>query len=216
MELQNHPATPFTASEPAAFTLLLAEFTTLRRLACRAAWRGRAESTSTVVAESQRQVGITFGFLILACAVVMVRVVTSGTNTGGVVVAILAGLFLVALIAGWIVRSRARARLEVTEDAIRYVGRDGRVSTLSRHQGDELRFVKRHAAALSRVWTLGLTIVGTDTVITPLSSFSRNEVRQACRALGWRFDDMTGSSAGRRPRKTTTSSWLRRYERCRE
>jgi hypothetical protein len=50
-------------------------------------------------------------------------------------------------------------------------------------------FVKRHAAALSRIWTLGLTIVGTDTVITLLGFFSRNAVRQACRARGWRFDD---------------------------
>ncbi len=144
----------------------------------------------TVVAEGQQQIGITFGFLILVSAVVVVRVVTGGqTNTGGVVVAILFGIFLVALIAGWIVRSRRRARLEITEDAIRYVGRDGRVATLSRQQGDELRFVKRHAAAMSRVWTLGLTIVGTDTVITPLSLFSRHAVRQACRTRGWHFDD---------------------------
>jgi hypothetical protein len=44
--------------------------------------------------------------------------------------------------------------------------RNGHVSTLSRQQGDELRIVKRHAGTLGRVWTLGLTIVGTDTVIT--------------------------------------------------
>ena len=79
-------------------------------------------------------------------------------------------------------------RLEVTEAAIRYLQRDGRISTLSRQQGNELRFVKRHAAALSRMWTLQLTIVGTDAVITPLSLFSRRAVRQACRARGWRFD----------------------------
>ena len=139
-----------------------------------------------------------FGFLILACAVVVARVVISGTNTGGVVVAILAGIFLVGLIAGWAVRARTRAQLEITEDAIRYVRRDGHVSTLSRQQGDELRFVKRHAAALSQLWTLGLTIVGTDTVITPLGLFSRNAVRQACRARSWRFDDR--HQVSRRPR----------------
>ncbi len=147
------------------------------------------DSGATVVIESRSQIAITSGFLILACAVVVARAVISGTKTGGVVVAIVAGIFLVALIAGWVVRGRTRARLEITEDTIRYVQRDGRVSTLSRQQGDELRFVKRHAAAMSRVWTLGLTIVGTDTVITPLSLFPRNAVRQACRARGWRFDD---------------------------
>jgi hypothetical protein len=152
---------------------------------------GEAPDTGAiVVAESQRQIGIMFGFLILVFAVAVVRVVTGGqANTGGVVVAILFGIFLVALIPVWIVRSRRRARLEITEDAIRYMRRDGQVSTLSRQQGDELRFVKRHAAALSRTWTLGLTIVGTDDVITPLNLFSRDAVRQACRARGWHFDD---------------------------
>jgi hypothetical protein len=148
-----------------------------------------ADSGATVVAESQWQIAFMYGFLILACVAVVARVLFSQTNTGGAVGAILAGIFLVGLAAGWAVRGRSRARLEITEDAIRYLQRDGRVSVLSRQQGDELRFVKRHAAALSRVWTLGLTIVGTDAVITPLSLFSRNAVRQACRARGWRFED---------------------------
>ena len=129
-----------------------------------------------------------YGFLILACVAVVARVVFSGTNTGGVVGAVLAGVFLVGLVAGWVVRGRSPARLEVTEEAISYRQRDGRVSTLSRQQGNELHFVKRHAAPLSRIWTLQLTIVGTDAVITPLSLFSRRAVRQACRARGWRFD----------------------------
>ena len=145
---------------------------------------------ATVVAESHRQIGFMFGFLVLVCAVAVVRVVTGGqANTAAVIVAILFGIFLVALIPVWLARSPRRARLEITENAIRYVGRDGSVATLSRQQGDELRFVKRHAATMSRTWTLGLTIVGTDTVITPLSLFSRQAVQQACRARGWHFDD---------------------------
>ena len=141
-----------------------------------------------------------FGFLILVCAVAVVRVVTGGqANTAAVIVAILFGIFLVALIPVWLARSRRRARLEITENAIRYVGRDGRVATLSRQQGDELRFVKRDAATMSRTWTLGLTIVGTDTVITPLSLFSRTARcgRRAAPAAGTSMT-MTRSSAGRR------------------
>ena len=103
--------------------------------------------------------------------------------------AVFSSILVVALIAGWIVKIRRLARLEVTEDAIRYVQPNGQVSTLSRQQGDELGFVTRHAAALSRIWTLGLTIVGTDAVIALLGFLSRNAVRQACCARGWRFDD---------------------------
>jgi hypothetical protein len=69
------------------------------------------------------------------------------------------------------------------------VRRDGQVSALSRQQGDELRIVKQHAAALSRTWTLGLAIAGTDTVLSPLNFFSRAAVREAGQAHGWRFDD---------------------------
>jgi hypothetical protein len=67
------------------------------------------------------------------------------------------------------------------------VRRDGQVSALSRQQGDELRIVKQHAAALSRTWTLGLAIAGT--VLSPLNFFSRAAVRKAGQADGWRFDD---------------------------
>jgi len=47
------------------------------------------------------------------------------------------GILVLAFIAGWIVKIRRLARLEVTEDAIRYAQPNGRVSTLSRQQGDE-------------------------------------------------------------------------------
>jgi hypothetical protein len=41
---------------------------------------------------------------------------------------------------------------------------------------------------MSRVWVLGLTIKGTDTVMDLRAEFSREEVWQACLARGWRFD----------------------------
>lgn len=149
---------------------------------------GKAPDSGTiVVTESRQQVGILFGFLALAAIVALARGVAGAqTASGRVVAAVFCAILVVAFIAGWIVMARRPARLEITMDAIRYTQRNGQVSTLSRQSGDELRFVRRHRGA--RIWTLGLTIAGTGTVIT-LGFFSRNAVRQACRTRGWRFDD---------------------------
>jgi len=109
-----------------------------------------------------------------------------------VAAAVFSSLLVAAFIAGWVVMIRRPARLEVAEDAIRYVSRNGRASSLSRQWGDELRFVQR---LRGRIRTLGLTIVGTDTAIT-LGFFSRKAVKQACRAHGWRFDDQVSRQRG--------------------
>jgi hypothetical protein len=47
-----------------------------------------------------------------------------------------------------------------------------------------LRFVKQHRGAFTRIWTLGVTIVGTGTVIDLPGPFARNTVRQACSTCG--------------------------------
>ena len=99
--------------------------------------------------------------------------------------AVIFGGLLVVLIAGWIVMIRRPGRLEITEDTIRYVRRNGQVSALSRQHGNELRWVKQ---LRGRTWRLGLTIAGTDTVML-LGTFSKKLVRQARLARGWRFDD---------------------------
>jgi hypothetical protein len=148
------------------------------------------DSGSTTVTESRRNIGLLFGFLTLVAAAALARGVAGGrTGSGRVTVAVIFGVLLLAFIAGWIAQARRRAHLEIAADAIRYVRRDGQVSALSREPGAELHFVKQHAAPLSRTWTLGLTSTGTDTVLSPLSFFSRAAVQQACRAHGWPFDD---------------------------
>ncbi len=145
---------------------------------------------STVVAESRSQIGVLFGFLILAFAVALARGVAGAQTTAGrTVVAVLCAGLIAVFIRGWIVIIRRPARLEVSADAVRFVRRNGHVATLSRQSGDELRFVKRHRGALSRIWTLGLTITGTGTVIDLPGFFSRQAVREACRDRGWRFAD---------------------------
>ena len=143
-----------------------------------------------MVAESRSQIGLLLGSLTLVFAVALARGVAGAQCTAGrVAVAVIFGILIVLIIRGWIMLVRRPSRLEVTENAVTFVRRNGQVSALSRQQGDELRFVKRHAAVMSRTSTLGLTIAGTDTVLLLPGFFSRREVRQACRAGGWRVDN---------------------------
>ena len=143
-----------------------------------------------VVSESRSQIGILFGFLSLAFAVALARGVTGAQATSGrASVAVIFGILVLACVRSWIVMIRRPARLEIAGDVIRYVPRSGPVSTLSRQQGDELRFVQRRRGL--RIWTLELTIAGSGTGIV-LGLFSRNAVRQACLARGWRFDAQIG------------------------
>ena len=145
-----------------------------------------ADSRATIVRESRAQLRALFGFLTLVCAAALARGVPGAQTTAGrVAVAVVFGGLLVVLVVGWIVTIRRPRRLEITEGAVRYVQRNGQVATLSRQQGDELRWVKQ---LRGRTWRLGLTIVGTDTIML-LGTFSRKAVRQACLARGWRFDD---------------------------
>jgi hypothetical protein len=143
-------------------------------------------SGATTVRESRAQISALLGFLTLACAAALARGVPGAHTTAGrVAAAVIFGGLLVVLIAGWIMMIRRPGRLEITEDTIRYVRRNGQVSALSRQQGDELRWIK---LLRGRTWRLGLTIAGADPVML-LGSFSKKLVRQACLARGWRFDD---------------------------
>jgi hypothetical protein len=146
------------------------------------------DAGSIVIAEDRRQIGFLFGFLILVFAVALGRGVAGAQTVAGRAAAgLFCVLLLVAVIVGLISLLRRPARLEVSADAIRFVRRNGQTSALSRESGNELRFVKLHRGALSRIWTLGLGVVGTDTVLELPGFFARNTVRQACSSCGWRF-----------------------------
>lgn len=149
---------------------------------------GKAEDPGTVVvAESRLQTGILFGFLIAAFGAALARGTSAAQTPAGRLAAVLIfGAVVVFFAARWIAMIRRPCRLEISEDTITYLRRDGRATSLSRQSGDELRFVARNRGG--RISTLGLTIAGTDTVIT-LGIFSRRAVRQACRSRGWRFSD---------------------------
>jgi hypothetical protein len=147
---------------------------------------GLAGPGPTIVAASRWQVSILFGFLNLAFAVALARGgIGAQTTSGRVAVVVLCAVLLAVFISAWIRTLRHPARLEITEDAIRYVQRNGQPATLSGQQGNELYFV--HSNRGGRIWTLGLAIEGTDTVMDLGLLFSRKAVRQACRARDWRF-----------------------------
>jgi hypothetical protein len=147
---------------------------------------GLAGPGPTMVAASRWQVSILFGFLTLAFAVALARGgIGAQTTSGRVAVVVLCAVLLAVFISAWIRTLRYPARLEITEDAIRYVRRNGQPATLSRQQGNELSFVRSNRGG--RIWTLGLAIAGTDTVMDLGLFFSRKSVRQACRARDWRF-----------------------------
>ena len=147
---------------------------------------GPADLGPTIVTESRWQVSILFGFLTLAFAVALVRGVTGAQTTSGrVAVLVLCVVLLTVFISAWIRTLRHLTRLEITEDAVRYISRNGQSATLSRQQGNELYFVRRNRGG--RIWTLGLAIMGTDTVMDLGILFSRTAVRPACVARGWRF-----------------------------
>ncbi len=131
---------------------------------------------------------ILFGFLLAIFTAALIRGVTgAATTTGRVAAAVFCAALILAV--GWASAARRLARVEISKDAIRFVSRNGKPSALSRQSGDELRFVKQHAGPMSRIWTLGLSIAGTDAVLLLSGFFSRSEVRKACRVQGWRVDN---------------------------
>ena len=147
---------------------------------------GPAGLGPTIVTDSRWQVSILFGFLTLAFVVALVRGATGAQTTSGrVAVVVLCLVLLAVLISAWIRTLRHPARLEITEDAIRHIRRNGQTATVSRQPGNELYFVRRNRGG--RIWTLGLASTDTDTVMDLGLLFSRSAARQACRARGWRF-----------------------------
>lgn len=156
------------------------------------------DGDATVLVERRLQASIVLAFIVVACAVALLRGVAGAQSTGGrTAAAVLFGAILILLIVGAIRWKRTpRRRLEISADAIRRVQPDGRVAALSRQSGDELRFVTQHRGAMSRVWVLGLTIKGTDTIMDLRGEFPRDAVRRACIARGWRFDKQRRSWRG--------------------
>jgi hypothetical protein len=90
---------------------------------------------------------------------------------------------LIVLVVMWTGAVRHPSRLEISRQAITSVSAQGKVTTLSRQSGDELRIV---AVGGGRYRSRGMTLTRSSTVI-PLPFFSLREVREQATACGWRF-----------------------------
>jgi hypothetical protein len=76
------------------------------------------------------------------------------------------GIVLVLFIAYWVTRLRRPRRLEVTEEAVRYVRGNGRQEALlSRESGNDLGIVEKRYSRGGRRWWLVQSGSTTDTVI---------------------------------------------------
>jgi hypothetical protein len=143
-------------------------------------------SSAVVVKESAAQRDGLFGFLVAAFGLALVRGAAGAhTVAGRAAAALVFGALVVLCLVLW-ARTRMRPdRLEISQEAIRYVSGSGRQkSALNRQQGDNLCFV---AQGGGRVWRQALKVRGSGAVM-PLRFFSRAAVKRACEAQGWRFD----------------------------
>lgn len=133
-------------------------------------------------------------------AVLILGMVTSlaaqPTVSGRVTAVIFFGVFIALCAGWWMLMNRRRNRIEVTPDAISYRHWSGRADfTLSRRQGDDLRFIPR-LSDHGFVVAARLTIVGSGDIMN-LFGFSAPAVRRACEAGGWRFGNGTSEKAAR-------------------
>ena len=88
---------------------------------------------------------------------------------------------------------RRRGHLEITSQAITYAGHvrgKAQTVTFSRQQGDVLRVVEMGAPRFPRRC---LAAQGTSAVI-PINLFKLSELRQACAASGWQFQQGPAAS----------------------
>ena len=100
---------------------------------------------------------------------------------------VLFGFFLIVTVAALIVQFSRRNELEVSHDTI--VHRTKKAShTFYRTAGETLRILPRFSDQHGLVRPPRLTILGTGGIL-PLEGFSGAEVKNACHAHGWRFDD---------------------------
>jgi hypothetical protein len=143
-------------------------------------------SSAVGVKESAAQRDGLFGFLVAAFGLALARGATGAhTVAGRVAVALVFGALVALCLVFW-ARTRIHPdRLEISEEAIRYVSGSGRQkSALFRQQGENLCFV---AQGGGRVWWQALKERGSGAVM-PLRFFSRAAVKRACEAQGWHFD----------------------------
>jgi len=141
-------------------------------------------AATVVVRQSWLQRDVPLGLLEALFLLALVRGYPNAQTTAGrVALVVFVAVVSAVLVLGWIWLIRRPCRLEVSGQAITFVGRRGTTQVLSRDFGDQLRVVRLGSGRYSHP---GLTIVGSGKSI-PLSFMSVREVRRQCLAAGWSF-----------------------------
>jgi hypothetical protein len=139
----------------------------------------------TVVKESAAFRAVFWGFLEAAGVAALVRGhMGAKTATGRIVGDTFVGIFVALIACGWLIMTRHRAQLEVSDEAIRLVNRKGpEPIALLRAWGDDLAFVRKGGV---RFGYSVLMVRGADADLR-LDYFRAKQIRRACLAHGWRF-----------------------------
>jgi hypothetical protein len=147
---------------------------------------------TVVLRQSHAQREGLFGGLVAVFVLAFARGFPGAQTTGGrIAVTVLCAGVILLLAIGWLRILRHPPRLEISGQDIRYTDGKGKVTTLTRQSGDELRFV---VTGSGRYRSRGLMVSGSPTVV-PLPFFSAREVREQAVACGWLFPS---ARAGRR------------------
>lgn len=139
---------------------------------------------TVVVRQSHAQREGLFGGLVAVFVLAFARGFPGASTTSGkVAVTILCAGLVILIAAGWVNILRHPPRLEISGPAISYIDGQGKVTTLARESGGELRFV---TTGSGRYRSRGMMASGSATVL-PLPFFSARQVREQTTACGWQF-----------------------------
>ena len=146
------------------------------------------QDSGVIVIEQRRRYTVAFGLMIVILALGLAVSETNPYSVASrIVVAVFFGAFIALCVWLWFALNRRRNRIEVTNDAIRYVHRSAEpVVVMSRPEASELRILRRLSDRKLFLYDR-LVVPGTDTWIN-LKWFSSRAVREACVARGWRVD----------------------------
>jgi hypothetical protein len=144
--------------------------------------------SGVIVIEQRRRYTVAFGLMIVILALGLAVSETNPYSAASrIVVAVFFGGFIALCVWLWFALNRRRNRIEVADDAIRYVHWSGApVVVISRTEADEIRILRRLSGSKLFLYDR-LVVPGTDAWMN-LKWFSARAVGQACAARGWRID----------------------------
>jgi hypothetical protein len=146
------------------------------------------QDSGVIVIEQRRRYTVAIGLMIVILALGLAVSETNPSSVASrIVIAVFFGAFIALCVWLWFALNRRRNRIEVTDDAIRYIHRSGEpVVVISRTEADEIRILRRLSDRKLFLYDR-LVVPGADSW-TNLKWFSSRAIREACVARGWRVD----------------------------